>query len=200
MSPAALRFSALPKDDPLHRALERVGELYKATNFLTWWDARGFVVSGEGARAWDPAARDQIDRLAGFVETEVLPAYQQVGEPRFGDHVAKVGPVGWEDVRGGLLDALKHHPVSGGVRPGQASLGLAPEAFLLLDLLEEQIAAALSFDSAAALAEAPEERLRCARLRPREGSVFEGTLYQHLFLVWAPAQRRLLWFDLGGSQ
>ncbi len=200
MSPAALRFSALPKDDPLHRALDRVGELYKATNFLTWWDARGFVVAGDDVAAWHPSRQDQIDRLAAFVEAEVLPTYQQIGEPRFGDQIARVGSVGWDDVRGGLLDALKHHPVSGGVRPGQASLGLAPEAFLLLDLIEEQIAAALGFGSAKALGEAPRERLRCVRLRPRDGSVFEGTLYQHLFLVWAPAERRLLWFDLGGSQ
>jgi hypothetical protein len=197
---AALRFSALPKDDPLHRALERIGELYKATNFLTWWDARGFVVAGEDCDQWDPAARDQIGRLAAFVETEVLPSYRQAGGAEFADHVAKVGRVAWADVRAGLLDALKHHPVSGGVRPGQAALGLAPEAFLLLDLLEEQVASALNFSSAEALANAPDDRLRCARLRPRDGSAFEGTLYQHIFLVWAPAEKRLLWFDLGGSQ
>jgi hypothetical protein len=200
MSPASLRFSALPKDDPLHCALERVGELYKATNFLTWWDARGFAVSGEGVDAWDPADRDQVEQLARFVELEVLPAYRQDGPIRFGDHVAKVGRADWAEVRSGLLDALKHHPVSGGVRPGQASLKLAPEAFLLLNVLEDQVAAALNFASATDLSEAPSDRLRCARLRPRAGSAFEGTLYQHLFLVWAPVERRLLWFDLGGSQ
>ena len=199
MSPASLRFAALPKEDPLHRALERVGELYKATNFLTWWDARGFAVSGDGAATWDPADRDQIGLLAQFVEEEVLPTYRAEAR-QFGDHIARVGSVGWADVRGGILDALKHHPVSGGVRPGQAALGLAPEAFLLLDLLEEQVAAALHFASSEALASAPRERLRCARLRPRESSAFEGTLYQHLFVVWAPAERRVLWFDLGGSQ
>jgi hypothetical protein len=200
MSLGTLRFSALPKEDPLHRALERVGELYKATNFLTWWDARGFAVTGDGVEGWDPAARGQIDVLAAFVEGQVLPTYRQPGKSSFADHVARVGRVGWADVRAGILDALKHHPVSGGVRPGQASLGLAPEAFILLDLLEEQIAAALDFASGQDLAEAGDHRLRCARLRRREGSVFEGTLYQHLFLVWAPVPRRLLWFDLGGSQ
>jgi len=100
-------------------------------------------------------------------------------------------------VREGLLDALKHHPVAGGSRPGLAASQFSPHTFMLLDVLEDQIAAALDLDGGRALNTT--DVLRCARLRPKEGSAFEGTLYQHLFLVWAPASKRVLWFDLGGS-
>ena len=195
----ALKFAPLPQGDPLHVALAKVGELYTATNFMTWWDARAFSVSGEGAATWDPADRGQVPILAAFVEEHVLPTYADRGPTAFSTQVAKVGPVGWPEVRAGLLDALKHHPVAGGARPGTTGSQFSPHAFMLLDILEDQIATALGLGSGRDLAEGP-AGLRCVRLRPREESVFEGNLYQHLFLVWAPASRRLLWFDLGGSQ
>lgn len=197
MSPGSLTFSPLPEDDPLHRALQKIGELYTATNFLTWWDARAFSVDGDCA-GWDPAARGDVDTLAKFVEAHVLPHYVSAGQGSFSDHVAKVGPVTWDTVRQGLLDALKHHPVAGGSRPGTAAAQFSPHTFMLLDVLEDQIAAALDLTTGRDLSGT--DILRCARLRPREGSAFEGTLYQHLFLVWAPASKRALWFDLGGSQ
>lgn len=197
-SEGPLTFAPLPQDDPLHRALAKIGELYTATNFMTWWDARAFAVQGDGAGTWDPAARDRVGLLADFVETHVLPNY--AGEsPQFAQHVAKVGSVGWEVVREGLLDALKHHPVAGGSRPGTAASQFSPHTFMLLDILEDQIAAALGLSSGRDLSGAV-HGLRCIRLRPRDGSAFEGTLYQHLFLVWSPANRKLIWFDLGGSQ
>jgi hypothetical protein len=196
VAPGPLTFSPLPKTDPLHVALGKIGELYTATNFMTWWDARAFSAEGPSASEWDPAHRQHAPLLAVFVERHVLPAYRGRGaSPRFSDHIAKVGRVGWPEVRQGLLDALKHHPIAGGSRPGTASAQFSPHAFMLLDVLEDQVAAALGL---AGLSEA--EGLRCARLRPRDGSAFEGTLYQHLFLVYAPASRKLLWFDLGGSQ
>jgi hypothetical protein len=193
-----LAFSPLPQDDPLHRALAKIGELYTATNFMTWWDARAFAVDGDGAESWYPADKAHVRTLASFIEGHVLPSYMDDAN-RFEDHVAKVGRVDWADVRDGLLDALKHHPVAGGARPGTAASQFSPHAFMLLDILEDQIAAALGLGSGRDLA-AADERLRCARLRPREGSAFEGTLYQHLFLVWAPASGKVIWFDLGGSQ
>jgi hypothetical protein len=197
MSPGSLTFSPLPEDDPLHRALLRIGELYTATNFMTWWDARAFAVDGDCA-AWDPASRDHVDTLAHFIEVHVLPHYVSTDTTTFADHVTKVGSITWKIVREGLLDALKHHPVAGGSRPGLAASQFSPHTFMLLDVLEDQIAAALDLDGGRALNTT--DVLRCARLRPKEGSAFEGTLYQHLFLVWAPASRRVLWFDLGGSQ
>lgn len=195
----ALIFSPLPQDDPLHVALAKVGELYTATNFMTWWDARAFIVQGEGSARWDPSDRDQVPILAGFVEAKVLPSYAERDHPTFAEHVAKVGRVDWPEVREGLLDALKHHPVAGGSRPGTPGSQFSPHAFMLLDILEDQIAAALGLQSGRELAE-DAGGLTCVRLTPRSGSVFEGNLYQHLFLVWAHASRRLLWFDLGGSQ
>jgi hypothetical protein len=194
-----LKFAPLPQDDPLHVALAKVGELYTATNFMTWWDARAFAVTGDDADTWDPADRGQVPRLAAFVEEHVLPTYADQGPVAFASQVAKVGAVEWPEVREGLLDALKHHPIAGGSRPGTAASQFSPHAFMLLDILEDQVAAALGLSSGRALAEDP-AGLKCVRLRPREGSVFEGNLYQHLFLVWAPASHRLLWFDLGGSQ
>ena len=50
-SSGPLTFAPLPQDDPLHRALAKIGELYTATNFMTWWDARAFAVSGDGVEA-----------------------------------------------------------------------------------------------------------------------------------------------------
>ena len=193
-----LSFEPLPQDDPLHRALSKIGELYTATNFMTWWDARAFAVRGDGATGWDPADRDHVRTLADFIEQHVLPNYV-AQDTHFEDHVSKVGRVGWETVRDGLLDALKHHPVAGGSRPGTAASQFSPHAFMLLDILEDQIAAALGLEGGKDLS-SDGSSLRCARLRPREGSAFEGTLYQHLFLVWAPASRKVIWFDLGGSQ
>jgi len=197
MSPGSLTFFPLPEDDPLHSALQRIGELYTATNFMTWWDARAFSVEGN-CSGWDPAAREHVGTLASFLEAHVLPHYVSAEATQFGDHVARVGPITWEVVRDGLLDALKHHPVAGGSRPGMAASHFSPHTFMLLDVLEDQIAAALDLEGGRALNGT--DILRCARLRPKEGSAFEGTLYQHLFLVWAPASRRVLWFDLGGSQ
>ncbi len=196
---APLTFTPLPQDDPLYVALAKVGELYTATNFMTWWDARAFVVSGDGVESWNPSNREQVSILATFVEENVLPNYVDRGSGRFAEQIAKVGPIGWAEVREGLLDALKHHPVAGGSRPGTASAQFSPHAFMLLDVLEDQIAHALELPSGRALAEAG-SALACTRLRPRADSVFEGNLYQHLFLVWAPGSHRLLWFDLGGSQ
>jgi len=196
--PGPLSFSSLPSDDPLHRALAKIGELYTATNFMTWWDARAFAVDGPEVSAWDPAQRDHVGVLAAFCEEHVLPNYRS-GEHLFGDHVAKVGRIGWSDVREGLLDALKHHPTAGGSRPGTAAGQFSPHAFMLLDIVEDQVASALGIDSGRALKDAGVDTLRCARLRPRDGSAFEGTMYQHLFLVFAPQSRRLIWFDLGGQ-
>ena len=194
-----LSFTPLPQDDPLHVALSKVGELYSATNFMTWWDARAFAVDGPGSEDWDPFDRARAELLATFVERHVLCTYASSADPRFEEHVAKVGRVSWEGVREGLLDALRHHPVSGGTRPGTAAGQFSPHAFMLLDLLEDQIAKALGLSSEN-LQSKDRAHLRCAALHPREGSAFEGTLYQYLFLVWAPSSRRLLWFDLGGSQ
>ena len=195
--PGPLSFAPLPSDDPLHKALAKVGELYTATNFMTWWDARAFAVDGPAAETWDPAIRDHVGILAGFVEEYVLPNY--VGEaPAFNEHIAKVGMVGWDVVREGLLDALKHHPTAGGSHPSTAAGQFSPHTFMLLDILEDQVASALGLGSGRDLSN--DRNLRCVRLRPREGSAFEGTLYQHLFLVWAPAKKKLIWFDLGGSQ
>ena len=199
MEDRSLSFTPLPQDDPLHVALSKVGELYSATNFMTWWDARAFAVSGEGTERWDPFDQSRAGLLATFVESHVLCNYTSGADPRFEEHVAKVGRVSWQIVREGLLDALRHHPVSGGTRPGTAAGQFSPHAFMLLDLLEDQIATALGLSSETLQAE-DRTHLRCAALHPREGSAFEGTLYQHLFMVWAPASRRLLWFDLGGSQ
>jgi len=193
-----LTFAPLPQDDPLHRALAKIGELYTATNFMTWWDARAFAVSGDGVEAWDPASRDHVALLASFIEEHVLPSYAGDAQ-EFAQHVAKVGRVGWETVREGLLDALKHHPVAGGSRPGTAASQFSPHTFMLLDILEEQIAAALGLSGGADLS-GENHDLRCARLKPRDGSAFEGTLYQHLFLVWSPVNQKIIWFDLGGSQ
>ena len=197
MSIGYLTFSPLPEDDPLHRALQRIGELYTATNFMTWWDARAFSVEGDCAH-WEPAAREHVGTLAQFVELHVLPHYVSTEATHFSDHVSRVGPINWDIVREGLLDALKHHPVAGGSRPGTAASHFSPHTFMLLDVLEDQIAAALGLEGGRDLNRT--DILRCARLRPKEGSAFEGTLYQHLFLVWAPESRRALWFDLGGSQ
>tara|TARA_Y100001968_G_C19446172_1_gene765495 strand:+ start:3816 stop:4418 length:603 start_codon:yes stop_codon:yes gene_type:complete len=194
-----IRFTPLPQDDPLHAALCKVGELYSATNFMTWWDARAFAVSGPDLDSWDPFDRSRAGLLASFVEQHVLVNYSSGADPRFEEHVAKVGRVDWQQVRDGLLDALRHHPVSGGSRPGTAAGQFSPHAFMLLDLLEDQIAGALELNSGE-LHDGSRDHLRCALLHPRQGSAFEGTLYQYLFLVWAPASRRLLWFDLGGSQ
>jgi len=198
VAPGPLTFSPLPKTDPLHVALGKIGELYTATNFMTWWDARGFAVEGPDASDWDPADRAHADILAKFVEVEVLPGYRSGGSLQFADHVARVGPIGWPDVREGLLDALKHHPTAGGSNQSSAAGTFSPHAFMLLDVLETQIAQALGLAGSNDLTVGV--GLRCARLRPREQSAFEGTLYQHLFLVWAPLSQRLLWFDLGGSQ
>ena len=194
-----ISFSPLPQDDPLHVALSKVGELYSATNFMTWWDARAFSVSGPGAESWDPFDRSRADLLATFVEHHVLCNYASGAEPRFEEHVAQVGRISWQGVREGLLDALRHHPVSGGTRPGTAAGQFSPHAFMLLDVLEDQIAKALELEADELKSEG-RSHLRCATLHPRPGSAFEGTLYQYLFMVWAPASRRLLWFDLGGSQ
>lgn len=194
----ALAFVAISHDDPLQRALAKVGELYTATNFLTWWDGRAFGVDGSAAAAWDPADREQAPMLAAFLEAEILPAIPATG--RFADHVSKVGRADWRTVRDAILDALRHHPTAGGSRPGTAASTFSPHAFMLLDILEDQVAAALSFSSGRVLAEAGPDALRCARLRPSEGSAFAGSLYQHLFLIYAPESRRLLWIDLGGSQ
>jgi hypothetical protein len=191
-----LSFVPLSSDDPLHHALTKVGELYTATNFMTWWDARAFDVDGPGVESWDPADQEQVDLMAGFIEKYVLPTYVS-DSPTFGDHIAKVGRVGWEVVRDGLLDALKHHPMAGGARPSTAAGQFSPHTFMLLDILEDQVAAALGLGLGQELSDSA--NLRCVRLRPREGSAFEGTLYQHLFLIWAPAERKLIWFDLGGS-
>ena len=197
MSPGSLTFSPLSEDDPLHSALLRIGELYTATNFMTWWDARAFSVDGDCA-AWDPSAKAHVTTLARFIEGHVLPHYVSTETTEFADHIAKVGSVSWKIVREGLLDALKHHPTAGGSRPGLAASQFSPHTFMLLDVLEDQIATALELDGGRELNGT--DILRCARLRPTEGSAFEGTLYQHLFLVWAPASKRVLWFDLGGSQ
>jgi len=195
--PGPLSFAPLPSGDPLHRALAKVGELYTATNFMTWWDARAFAVSGPGAELWDPAIPDHVGIMAGFVEGCVLPNYGG-DEQTFHQHIAKVGVVGWDVVRDGLLDALKHHPMAGGSRPSTAAGQFSPHTFMLLDILEDQVATALGLGSGRELSSDPD--LRCVRLRPREGSAFEGTLYQHLFLIWAKAHKKLIWFDLGGSQ
>ena len=197
MSPGSLSFSPLPEGDPLHRALQKIGELYTATNFMTWWDARAFAVAGPSEQ-WDPARKEDVDTLAQFVEQHVLPHYVSTEETRFSDHIVRVGAVGWQAVRDGLLDALKHHPIQGGSRPSSLAAQFSPHSFMLLDVLEEQIALALGLGSGEDLVRGQD--LRCARLRPRDGSAFEGTLYQHLFLVWAPESRRALWFDLGGSR
>jgi len=165
---------------------------------MTWWDARAFAASGTGAADWDPSDRAHIDLLAAFVQEHVLPSYRS-GDLRFADHVARVGRVGWKDVREGLLDALKHHPTAGGSRPGTAAGQFSPHVFMLLDIVEDQVAQALSLPSGRGLANAAPTELRCARLRATEGSAFEGTMYQHLFLVYAPGSQRLLWFDLGGQ-
>jgi hypothetical protein len=201
MAPGPLVFQPLPSDDPLHRALLKVGELYTATNFATWWDARAFAVDGPGREDWDPADREQWPVLASFVEQHVLPGYArgQAGSGGFSEQVAKVGRAGWSDVREGVLDALRHHPTAGGTRPGTPGGQFSPHAFMLLDILEDQVAAALGLGSGKDLVGADGRAMICARLRPRDGSVFEGTLYQHLFLIWAPRSGRLLWFDLGGS-
>ena len=71
---------------------------------------------------------------------------------------------------------------------------------MLLDVLEDQIATALALPDGTTLQTTDRADLRCAVLHPREGSAFEGTLYQYLFMAWVPASKRLLWFDLGGSQ
>lgn len=199
MHPGDITFRALSREDPLHRALGKVGELYSATNFQTWWDARAFEVGGRLAEAWDPADIQWLPVLSAFIEVHVLDALQSTHVPRFGDHVAKVGRVEWKDVREGLMDALRHNPVSGGSRPGTTSGQLSPHSFMLLEIVEDQVAAALSLGSGRQLAELDRRRLRNARLRPTPKSSFSGTLYQHLFLCFAPESRRLLWFDLGGS-
>lgn len=193
-----LQFAPLPSDDPLHRALAKIGELYTATNFMTWWDARAFAVSGGAADDFDPADRVHEGCLASFVEDHVLPTYRSTDQ-EFGDHIARVGRVHWNDVREGLLDALKHHPTAGGMRPGTAAGQFSPHAFMLLDIVEDQVAVALGLPSGRDLADAPMELLRCARLRPKDGSTFRGSMYQHLFMAYAPATQRLLWFDLGGA-
>jgi hypothetical protein len=193
-----ITFTPLPSTDPLHRALAKIGELYTATNFLTWWDARGFSVRGDAAGEFDPSSRDDVALLAAFVEQHVLPSYRS-DDVAFGDHVARVGRVGWDDVRSGLLDALKHHPTAGGVRPGTAAGQFSPHAFMLLDIVEDQVASALGIASGRTLSSAPTSDLKCARLRPSATSAFRGSLYQHLFVVYAPGSRRLLWFDLGGA-
>jgi len=200
MAQRLLSFTPLSQDDPLHVALAKVGELYSATNFMTWWDARAFSVDGVDAERWDPFDKARSELLATFVEEHVLTNYVSGASPRFEEHIAKVGRIGWKVVREGLLDALRHHPVSGGTRPGTASGQFSPHAFMLLDVLEDQIAAALGLSSGVKLQSAERSQLRCAILHPREGSAFEGTLYQYLFLAWAPDSKRLLWFDLGGSQ
>lgn len=196
--PGPLSFSSLPSNDPLHRALAKIGELYTATNFMTWWDARAFAVAGPDVERWDPALRDHSGVLAAFCDEHVLPNYRS-GHQAFADHVAKVGRIGWGDVREGLLDALKHHPTAGGTRPGTAAGQFSPHAFMLLDIVEDQVATALGVSSGRALKDADTGTLRCARLRPKDGSAFEGTMYQHLFLVFAPRSCRLIWFDLGGQ-
>jgi len=200
MADSLLSFTPLSQDDPLHVALTEVGELYSATNFMTWWDARAFAVTGPGADGWDPFDQRRSELLATFVEQHVLTNYVSGASPRFEEHIAQVGRIDWTVVREGLLDALRHHPVSGGTRPGTAAGQFSPHAFMLLDVLEDQIATALGMDSGGTLESRERSELRCAVLYPRQGSAFEGTLYQHLFMVWAPASRRLLWFDLGGSQ
>jgi hypothetical protein len=193
----ALKFRQISHDDPLQRALAKVGELYTATNFLTWWDGRAFDVDGEDALIWDPGERDHEEVLASFVEGSILRSLPAAGA--FRDHVARVGRVGWSAVRDGILDALRHHPTAGGARPGTAASTFSPHAFMLLDILEDQVAAALGFSNGRALGDCGPEHLRCARLRPAHQSAFGGTLYQHLFVIYAPGSRRLLWFDLGGS-
>jgi len=199
MIPGPLHFQPLPQDDPLHRALAQIGELYTATNFMTWWDARAFSVDGD-SQEWDPFERNHAALLASFLEEHVLPFYVSDRPAQFDEHVARVGKIGWTDVRTGILEALKHHPVSGGSRPGTAAGQFSPHAFMLLEVLEDQVATALGLPSREDLDTVDREHLRCAVLRPRDGSAFRGTLYQYLFLVWAPASQRLLWFDLGGSQ
>jgi hypothetical protein len=193
-----LQFAPLPSNDPLHRALAKIGELYTATNFMTWWDARAFAVHGPSSDVFDPSDRLHEKCLASFVEDHVLPTYRST-EQTFSDHVARVGRVDWAQVREGLLDALKHHPTAGGTRPGTAAGQFSPHAFMLLDIVEDQVAVALGIPSGRELADAPTDLLRCARLRPKEGSAFRGSMYQHLFMAYAPATRRLLWFDLGGA-
>ncbi len=200
MAVGPLQFTPLSQDDPLHAALAKIGELYSATNFLTWWDARAFSVGGKDVEDWDPGEREHMPLLAAFVEAEVLPGYATGTTLRFSEHVARIGPVSWEDVRQALLDALKHHPVAGGVLPGSAAGQFSPHAFMLLEVLEQQVAAALDMGSGTELGIAERTNLRCAVLRPREDSVFQGSLYQHLFVVWSPGSCKLLWFDLGGSQ
>ena len=196
--PGPLRFSPLPSNDPLHRALAKIGELYTATNFMTWWDARAFAVTGPDVDEWDPANREHMNVLAAFCDQHVLPKYRS-GRLQFADHVAKVGRIGWSDVREGLLDALKHHPTAGGTRPGTAAGQFSPHAFMLLDIVEDQVAKALGVEDGRSLKDAGPDELRCARLRPKDGSAFEGTMYQHLFMVFAPRSGRLIWFDLGGQ-
>lgn len=195
--PAALTYAPLPSNDPLHRALAKIGELYTATNFMTWWDARAFAVSGPGAGDFDPAAQDDVSQLATLLQDHVLPLHRQ--DTSFSDNVSRVGRVGWDDVRGGLLDALKHHPTAGGNRPGTAAGQFSPHAFMLLDIVEDQVAVALDLPSGRELASADASALRCARLVPSPRSAFRGSMYQHLFLAYAPVSRRLLWFDLGGA-
>ena len=108
-----------------------------------------------------------------------------------------------EEEMGELLDIEKvigqQIETAGGTRPGTAAGQFSPHAFMLLDIVEDQVASALGIDSGRALKDAGVDTLRCARLRPRDGSAFEGTMYQHLFLVFAPQSRRLIWFDLGGQ-
>ncbi len=145
-------FTPLSQDDPLHVALAKVGELYTATNFMTWWDARAFAVTGDGAATWDPADREQVGLLAQFVERHVLPTYADRGPTSFSAQVAKVRRVGWPEVREGLLDALKHHPTAGGNRPGTPASQFSPHAFMLLDILEDQVATALGLSSGRELA------------------------------------------------
>ena len=196
MSAPELDFAPLSGDDPLHAALEKIGELYTATNFMTWWDARAFSVEGASAD-WDPSDQQRVKTLAKFIESHVLPRYNSRERISFSRSIARVGRVDWTSVREGLLDALKHHPIAGGTRAGTPMSQFSPHAFMLLDILEDQIAATLGLESGRELQSSG--LLKCTRLRPREGSVFEGTLYQHLFLIWAPTSRRVVWFDLGGS-
>lgn len=197
--PGEVTFRPLSREDPLHRALSKVGELYTATNFQTWWDARAFEVAGPSAGRWDPAEIDHIGVLSAFVEVHVLDALHSTHVPRFAEHVARVGRIDWKDVREGLMDALRHNPVAGGSRPGTTSGQFSPHSFMLLEILEDQVASALDLGSGRVLPELGRDRLRCARLRPTARSHFSGTLYQHLFLVYAPGSGRALWFDLGGS-
>ena len=70
---------------------------------------------------------------------------------------------------------------------------------MLLDIVADQVATALGLGSGGDLGAASREELRCARLRPSERSAFRGSMYQHLFVAYAPGSQRLLWFDLGGA-